>query len=179
MDFRLYYRGQLRANGSAAEKQRLRRHFHRQLSRLWDQPPLLDHKLLLVNNRGAVGPAQAQRQVGRFWFMPLISTAVGLVAELEILFLRPQRPGAIVGSAGDIDNRLKTLLDGLRVPDLGQIAADDVPGEGEEPLHCLLEDDVLITRLGVTTDQLLDSGDPAEALLVLKEAGPTRFWRFP
>jgi len=184
MEFRLHYRGGLRANGNAAEKQELRRHFHRQLKRLWDQPPLVDYKIQFASDAAVAAAGLARRQVGRFRCMPLVSAAVNLTAELDVLFLRPQRPGAIIGSAGDIDNRLKTLLDGLRVPLPGEIAPDDAPTEGEDPLYCLLEDDVLVTRLAVTTDQLLDSPDrPGEALLVihvlLKEgSGPTKFWRF-
>jgi hypothetical protein len=110
---------------------------------------------------------------------------MNLVAELDILFLRPQRPGSIISSGGDIDNRLKTLLDGLRIPLPGEIGSTDAPAEGEDPLYCLLEDDVLVTRLAVTTDQLLDSPDrPGEVLLVIhvliKEGtGPRFFWPFP
>src|SRR3989454_630550 len=151
----------------------------------WDQPPLAEHRVFFVNEQAAELAGRVRRQVGGFVCVPLVSEVVNLTAELDILFLRPQRPGAIIGSAGDIDNRLKTLFDGLRLPLPGEIAPDEAPGAEEDPLYCLLEDDVLVTRLAVTTDQLLDGPDhPGEVVLVihvlLKEgSGPRRFWPFP
>jgi hypothetical protein len=185
MEFRLYYRGSLHTDGDRVEKQNLRRHFHRQLKQLWDQPLLADHKILFFNDQGVALSRPVRRQVGNFVCIPLVSEAVNLVAELDILFLRPQRPGSIRTSKGDIDNRLKTLIDGLRLPGPGEVHADAQPSDGEDPLYCLLENDNLVTRLAVTTDQLLDSPERSgEVLLVihvlLKEgSGPRRFWPFP
>ena len=68
---------------------------------------------------------------------------------------RKQRVG--VSSSGDIDNRLKTFFDALRLPknatELGDYA---VPLDDETPFFCLPEDDSLITRVSVETDLLLD-----------------------
>ncbi|HZO42622.1 MAG TPA: hypothetical protein VFE97_25630 [Methylomirabilota bacterium] len=58
-------------------------------------------------------------KLGEFWFVPLISQRAGLIVELDVLFLRPQLPGAVVSSGGDLDNRIKTLLDALRIPEPG------------------------------------------------------------
>jgi hypothetical protein len=123
-------------------------------------------------------------RLGEFWFVPLVSQTAGLVAELDILFVRPQLPGAVVSSGGDLDNRIKTLLDALRVPRAGEIAATDRPGESEDPFYCLLEDDILVTRLAVTADQLLQPLEPEEVLLVIhvgikKTGRPRLFWSFP
>jgi hypothetical protein len=181
MDFRLYYRGPLRTNGTAKEKQTLRRVFHPQLRALWDQPPLKEQKLLLLNREGGGAAVSLLRQEQPFTFAFLISEALGLIAELDILFLRPQRPGAIVNHGGDIDNRIRTLLDALRVPDASEIPSGAIPSADEDPFHCLLENDVLITRLAITTDQLLDSHDPHEVVLIIhvqvKDSGTSRFWR--
>jgi hypothetical protein len=68
--------------------------------------------------------------------------------------MRRDSPGNLVTSGGDIDNRLKTLLDALRVPDVIK-GMPDMPSEDEDPFFCLLEDDCLITALSVTTDTLL------------------------
>lgn len=61
----------------------------------------------------------------------------------------------MVASGGDIDNRLKVLLDGLVMPrtesDLGGIPLEP----DENPFFCLLEDDSLITSVSVITDRLL------------------------
>jgi hypothetical protein len=43
VEFTLYYRGPLSAKGNALEKHNLRRHFHGQLTELWNQPPLNRH----------------------------------------------------------------------------------------------------------------------------------------
>jgi hypothetical protein len=167
----------------AKEKQELRREFHRQLSILWSQPPLSEHRDTFVGHRGMYS-ALVGRQVDRFWCMPLVAEPLGNVAELDILFLRPQLPGAIVSSGGDLDNRLKTLMDGLRAPKVGELAPDEQPQPDEEPFFCLLEDDVLATRLSVTADQLLvPAASPAEVVLVIhvsiKETGRGMFSPFP
>ncbi|HZM57458.1 MAG TPA: hypothetical protein VFC03_20785 [Acidimicrobiales bacterium] len=53
--------------------------------------------------------------IGAHVFAPLICTNLRLLAELDILMLRPEVPGRIINH-GDIDNRLKTLFDALRAP---------------------------------------------------------------
>ncbi len=59
-------------------------------------------------------------------------------------------------SKGDIDNRIKTLLDALQVPNLGdQVPKEWIPSEEENPLYCLMEDDRLINSLTIITDRLL------------------------
>ena len=183
MEFRLYYRGGLRANGSAGEKQRIRRSFHPQLKRLWEQPrPPGFFKTWFVNNQAEGVINRSRRVVGNFVCMPLVSESVNLAAELDILFLRPQQPGSIINSAGDIDNRLKTLLDALRIPKPAELTATDIPSSEENPLFCLLEDDILVTRIAVTTDRLLDADERStEVVLVihvlLKEGGYIKdFW---
>jgi hypothetical protein len=85
-----------------------------------------------------------------------VCSRVHLVADLDILLLRPEAPGNIVTTGGDIDNRLKTLLDALRVPSVQEIPKDLMPREDEAPFHCLLEDDSLITSVRVQTDRLLE-----------------------
>ncbi len=181
MEFRLLYRGPLVSNGSVVEKQKLRRLFHPQLRTLWQQPPL-DEQLFLNDQSGG---SLLEKQ-GVFTFAPLVSSKLGLVAELDVLFLRRQRPGNLLHHGGDIDNRMKTLLDSLRVPRAKQteIPADDSPGADEEPFYCLLEDDALVTRLTIATDQLLEPGDPSssDALVIVrvtvKETGASLFWSF-
>jgi hypothetical protein len=88
-----------------------------------------------------------------FRFIPLIRKKNGFTCGLDILFLRRGHPGEVVVS-GDLDNRLKTLIDGLKMPgECSEIGS--LPTEGEAPFFCLLEDDSLITSMKVTTDRLL------------------------
>jgi len=73
---------------------------------------------------------------------------------VDILFLRRDNPGGLIKTGGDIDNRIKVLFDGLRMPD-NHNQVPEPPGPGENPFHCLLENDSLITDVCITTDQLL------------------------
>ena len=109
------------------------------------------------------GPSQVTKVSARFEyqgfrFLPLIGNAFGIdtACVLDILFLRRDEPGRLVGSGGDIDNRIKVLLDALKMPTPGDgFKPEAGPSEGEEPFFCLLQDDSLITELRVTTDRLL------------------------
>jgi len=86
---------------------------------------------------------------------------MGLVCRLDILFLRRSPPGEIVKHGGDLDNRLKTLFDALRVPD--SIGDNWQPEGSETPLFfCLLKDDALITEVNVSTDMLLEPAEIAD-----------------
>jgi hypothetical protein len=98
-------------------------------------------------------------------FVPLIGGFFEDVAcSLDILFLRRDAPGNLVKSGGDIDNRIKTLLDGLRMPsDCGQVEKMP-PEDGEDPFYCLLLDDSLITEIRVTTDRLLTPLEDGEGI---------------
>jgi hypothetical protein len=88
-------------------------------------------------------------------FVPLICKAEGLACALDILFLRRDNPGDLIISGGDIDNRIKTLFDALRMPQECQELTGFSPEEGENPFFCLLEDDALITHVSINTDRLL------------------------
>jgi hypothetical protein len=80
-------------------------------------------------------------------------------------------PGTIVTNGGDIDNRIKVLFDALCIPMGKHELGGAMPQDGEDPFYVLLEDDRLITRIGVTTDQLLIpvslSGNVNDVVLVL------------
>lgn len=86
--------------------------------------------------------------------VPLVTEELDLICSLDILFLRPDKPGSLIRS-GDIDNRLKTLFDSLRIPrNKGELGGAS-PESHEKPFFCLLEDDKLITHISVSTDILL------------------------
>ena len=85
-------------------------------------------------------------------FVPLVNGYFKLACRLDILFLRRDAPGNLI-NGGDIDNRLKVLLDALSLPtDCSQVYA---PEPGEDPFFCVMEDDSLISALSVVTDRLL------------------------
>ncbi len=96
------------------------------------------------------------RPVGAYLFAPLVYQEINLVAKLEITMLRPEEPGSIVSHGGDIDNRIKTLFDALRMPQAAtEIPEDWKQTDDEQPLCCLLQDDSLVVDVSVRTDRLL------------------------
>ena len=117
------------------------------------------------------------RVVGPFRFVPLVSPSLNLICELHIFMLRPESPGALITQGGDIDNRLKTLFDALRMPKKeSELPKDAVVAPDEDPFFCLLEDDNLITGVSVKTDRLLFSSenDSQVHLDILVETRPTK-----
>jgi hypothetical protein len=104
---------------------------------------------------------------GGWHFVPVVRKSLQLVCELDILFLRNDAPGSIVRSGGDLDNRIKTLFDGLRMP-----TEDEMKGAspGFDPFYCLLENDDLISSFAVRTDRLLtDPNRSADRVLLVIE----------
>ncbi len=132
----------------AKHKHDIRREFHRQLKLLWSTNKFLrDHKI--QKNIGDLTPAQQQQMVGMwaldpkkypkvpmveaiaenyqkygFRFVPLVRKELSLLCSLDILFLRRDYPGDGVISAGDLDNRVKTIIDTLRRPRSGNELVD-------------------------------------------------------
>lgn len=170
MEFRLVYQGPLAANGSVRDKHNLRKSLHPQLATLWQQVPLSEMRPFLLGPPQTPGHDVVPASLGwapaappsvivpldAFTFSPLVSTRLRLVCHLDILFLRPEQPGSIITTGGDIDNRLKTLLDALRIPKTSsELPPGASPAPDETPFFCLLEDDALVTQIRVTTDRLL------------------------
>jgi hypothetical protein len=147
VEFVLRYSGPLKANGGTLDKHRIRQIFHAQMKDLWNHEPLSRHADL---KNGLIRP------VGGFRFLPLITVSLAFTADVNILMLREGTPGNIFVEGGDIDNRLKTLFDSLRVPrNPAELPPNTSPCVDEDPFFCLLEDDNLITRVTVDTDRLL------------------------
>lgn len=186
MKFRLIYDGPLQPsqrdpeNGQevplAEHKHAIRRVFHGQLQRLWETNRFLketrkfasdfmerdranrlteakgdDSKLTLLKDI----VAELHEESG-YRFVPLVLERWSLRCDLQVLFLRRDAPGSVI-QAGDIDNRIKTLLDALRKPKgAPELKGAETPLAGEDPFFCLLEDDKLVTSFSVESDVLLD-----------------------
>jgi hypothetical protein len=95
------------------------------------------------------------RTVGELEYVPLISDRLSIQAELEITLLSAARPGGLLNHTGDIDNRLKTLLDALSVPTNQQAEAQLTFAPPDKRVFCLLDDDRLVVRLDISNDRLL------------------------
>lgn len=115
-------------------------------------------------------------RVNGFEFVPLVIDALAAVCELDILFLRRERPGTLIRKSkeygGDLDNRLKLFLDALRCPrDPSELPPEATPDGNELPFLCLLEDDSLITKFQVESDTLLGpmpTEEPKDVHLIVK-----------
>lgn len=167
MQFHLTYEGPLYGPKQCRpdHKQEIRQVFHTQLKKFWQIHPWLNQalhgKYEAAENINPMTPLRdglAQRfSRGAYKFVPLVRAEDALLCSLDILFLRPDRPGSMIES-GDIDGRLKTLFDGLKMPgNTGEFGSKyQEPKEGEDPFYCLLEDDKLITHVSLETDTLLE-----------------------
>jgi len=182
MEFRLTYNGPLystqgeppqhQKDKRAGHKHTLRKKFHTQLKRLWEITPYLRNEEGIAHLRtlgkplgGLPGEPHDIRRLSEkhaqfgFSFVPLVTYDMDLLCGLDILFLRPDKPGHVLW-AGDIDNRIKTLIDALRIPKANERYVDLVPEHDEKPFFVLLEDDQLITKVSVESDQLLEFETP-------------------
>jgi hypothetical protein len=158
MEFGLLFEGEIRPRQRAklADIHSIRQQLHPQLKELWDHPPLVHVRdwLRLPTKRHPHYALLEQR--GTKIYAPLITKRGHLLGELDIILLRQQPPGQLISEGGDIDNRLKTLFDALRVPSLSEIQGlGTATVDDEEPFHCLFQDDSLITSVNVETDRLL------------------------
>lgn len=173
MEFFLRYQGPL-PSGSGSDKRTKEKAFIRktispQLKDLWENHPGLKDYIpsamqneQIVKGRGLID-RDTQGQPGPYTFghlslrgvkyIPLVVRARRWICELNITFLRRHDPGDIV-TGGDIDNRLKTLFDGLRIPyDVSELP--NAPENGDdERCFCLLEDDALISAVSIETERL-------------------------
>ncbi|HEY8063693.1 MAG TPA: hypothetical protein VIF40_03080 [Methylosinus sp.] len=192
--FVLTFDGELPSTGNggsnkARKKWEIRNHFHPQLEQLWQVHPALlrvdRHRyfnkaipsLLIIeghheyeDNWKAVSHGHLDEvdllvpfSVGGRTFVPLVRKSLALTCSLKIKFLRQGAPGNIY-SGGDIDNRLKTLLDALSKPPQDQVVNDNTISG---PIFCLLEDDSLLTGISVETDRLLNHPDSSRSFVHL------------
>jgi hypothetical protein len=198
MEFRLTYDGplfstqrdpeHLQRDKNADHKHDLRRRFHKQLKRLWKVTPYLSN----VDDQGRPQPPHLRTETEGshdietlstthslygFHFVPLVTHAIEVFCGLDILFLRPDKPGQVLW-AGDIDNRIKTLIDALRIPTANERYDTRRPSDDETPFFVLLEEDQLVTKLSVETDQLLEFSGPESMsevrLLITVRVRPSR-----
>lgn len=178
MQFRLTYQGILLSENNkgklrstrATHKQDIRRHFHHQLKKLWSlnkflqgsEPQYDRHvnelKYQVFGRTGSHHTVEAlanRFDIAGYNFVPLITDSIGALCSIDVLYLRNDPPGSVF-SAGDLDNRLKTLFDALTMPkDRHQLGDYTTPREDEKPFFCLLQDDALVTRVTAETDTLL------------------------
>lgn len=184
MKFTLAYDGPLPSSGSSAKKQAkwdIRTKLHPQLEDLWNSHPALRavEADRLFPKRGGATFTQVHHQyrgpVGVVtwtnettkerldlcepiekhgaWFRPLVRESYALHCGLKLLFLRKEHPGKIY-QGGDIDGRIKTLLDALAMPQHSEQVLERT-STTLHPIYCLLEDDSFVSGLNIESERLL------------------------
>jgi hypothetical protein len=195
MKFHLVYSGPLPASANSSKPddvRAIRDGFHPQLLLLWKTHVAL--KRLRWTARVAKDPARflgtaqspfelAEEPIyppqegfvdlcepltkGDKTYQPLVRKSLDLNCYLSILFLRQEDPGSLVLQGGDLDGRIKTLFDALRVPEAD---VEKRYPQAQNPTYCLLESDTLISGFNVQSGRLLvpQTKHPHEVHLVIE-----------
>lgn len=189
MEFTLTYKGKLPSGDKAnkEDKHRIRMAFHPQLKTLWTLPPLSYCSSYKEKEVSWEGEERYQDEpnpgnfdfgslpyvvtdMNGFKFVSIVHKSLAVVAELDVRFFFPSSD--IVSSTSiiirDVDNKLKTLFDGLRIPQQSQeIPEDWIQDEEQNPLYCLLEDDGLIAKVSVSSGYSLKPLDQGEVFVIV------------
>lgn len=168
-EFRLVFRGEVppRRRATIDSVHQIRRILHPQLKKLWEFAPIAAAKKYWRDPTEQESYGLHEYRKDRL-FIPVVSARVHLVGVISVLLFRQQAAGQLLYEGGDLDNRVKTLLDALRVPseaEAGQIA--HLAKDDEEPFFCVLQDDALVTKLTIDTDRLLEPAPPNQVLAII------------
>lgn len=167
MEFTLVYEGPLKPHGKggSSHRQDIRSQFNEQLKVLWEAEPLKSHmpralgdaNIDYVETFSATAEGREPRkepstvrEVSGNHYLPIVAAQHSLTARIDITWFRDEPPGKVL-QIGDIDNRLKTLLDCLQTPPVGQATNEDLGTSLKEPFFTVLDDDALISEFSVKT----------------------------
>jgi hypothetical protein len=167
LKFTLTYEGELRLGSKrgsdgrtpADRKQALRLHFHQQLRRFWQVNNFLKgwskRTDAYSSERMEEFLESISPKIDGTRFIPLISRSACVDCWIDMRILRP---GHDLVNAPDIDNQVKVLFDGLKMPMTEDQMGENhktSPDRSPNPLYVLLEDDSLVSKLTSTQDELL------------------------
>lgn len=166
MEIILTYRGRIPAKRSDKEAVwAIRKEFHLQLAKLWGKEPFDVLKRWEDAGFSADAP-----HFTRHWrnqtFVPFLGQDVSVGADLDITLLTGVPIQKRVISAGDLDNRIKRIVDALRVPKGHGEMVEELPPDAR--WYCLLEDDDVVTSLSAKLGPYLGSDDPAESFAFIR-----------
>lgn len=169
MEFRLIFRGHLPSERRAGVevKHAIRRQIHPQLRVLWQQHPALrgsfdpKHNFPSKTGKSRIEDLADEYTRCGFRFVPLIKRE-GFACALNILILLRQGPFGVI-DRGDLDNRIKTLIDGLRMPEQTSEVGRESPGPDENPFFVLMDNDSAIFEFQVAAERLLIPPEGGEA----------------
>ena len=139
----------------------IRREFHNQLKELWELCPLCENKKKWLD----ADDSKLKKTIDGRKFVFLVSKALDMYAKLDIQVLVYSKDRKFK----DIDNKLKTICDALRLPARGELKRSRSKDD-ETPLFCLLQDDESIYQIAVDTDFLLCKHPDSNFRLKLDES---------
>lgn len=90
-------------------------------------------------------------------YVPLVRDSLYLACAVDVLFMRHEEPYSLMRQGGDLDGRLKTLFDALKMPDPKDPVYNGTEPT-EDPLYVVLEDDSLISDFSIKSGRLLGRG---------------------
>ena len=127
MEIILTYEGKIPSKAKDKEAVwEMRRSFHSQLRKLWGKPPFdvvekIEQKVIATGKDDFRITHRDQQ------FVPLYGEKIGVGVELEIRLLTTHPDRKAVISAGDLDNRVKRIIDALQAPTQVGELLDNMP----------------------------------------------------
>lgn len=178
MEFCLHYYGKLKSRDNAAGKHAIRQALHEQVKSLCTSEQFA-HTFeddLADKRKTEEKPMFIEHGGKRYWF--LISEHLATVVDLNITILVPHEVGKIVQNGGDIDNRIKTLFDAMRVPAVESEIPQKDTFDYSSGMYCLLQDDKLINRVSIRSyrDHAPLDGDSVRCLIEVETKITRALW---
>ena len=169
MRFSLKYEGELKSSNSSkthvVDKNRLRWHFSGQLQQLFARGnfskfPKVEGVVAGADTGGRIVFSWDVHSFNGIEFVAVLDRSFQVACSLKIQMDRPERPGSLFQrngeNTGDLDNRVKTLFDSLRMPHNENEVTRDSKNPSRNFCMCLFEDDSMVTELGILTRPSLE-----------------------
>ncbi|CAN5289643.1 hypothetical protein BH10PSE9_BH10PSE9_03330 [soil metagenome] len=165
MRITLTHRGNIPGNKRPAAKiDAIRQGFHAQLNKLWGRDQIAFLKEWL-DSGFAAGAPDYRRVVGGRTYLPIVSEKIEARANLTVTLMSGLDARRPAFTNGDVDNRVKSLIDALAAP----IQPSRIPRTApSRDTICLLSDDSLVAELTVRTAALLSENDPTITLAIIE-----------
>jgi hypothetical protein len=161
----LTYEGRIPSKASSKEAVwDMRRSFDRQLKKLWGKEPFDVLKKWEEAPFGGGAPNFLVHRKDQL-FVPYYGHAVGVGVSLDIRLLTGMPDRQAVINAGDLDNRIKRIIDALQAPTQNGELLDDL--EPDQRWHCLVDNDSAVLGLQARLGPYLGSADPSISFAVI------------
>ncbi len=166
MEIILTYKGIIPANNKPLDAVwKMRKSFDTQLKKLWGKEPFAVLKKWEDTNF-TTGVKDFRRIIDNQTFLPLYGKTISVGVNLDITLLTGMHEQSPILKSGDLDNRIKRVIDALRAPQQkGELYGDL---KENKRWHCLLEDDDAVIGLKAKAGTFLDSDNNKESFVFIK-----------